>query len=85
MLIALTCIAGIVLGLTFNVLVLVPATVVGALAYGILVQNQTLSSIATAVLVLAVSLQAGYMIGLTGREMLAQLVARFSAAQSKRV
>jgi hypothetical protein len=83
MLIVLVCIAGIVLGLTFNVFVLLPVTLAGALAYAFLSQEQGFS--AAAILIPAISLQAGYMIGLTGRDMLAQLQARLSTAQSKRV
>jgi hypothetical protein len=85
MLIVLACIAGVLLGLTFNVFVLFPATIAGILAYAFLSQGQGLGAATVAILVPAISLQAGYMIGLTGRDTFAQLLARLNIAQSKRV
>jgi hypothetical protein len=85
MLIVLACLAGVLLGLTFNVVVLLPVTAAGALAYAFLSHGEGVGSIAAAIPVPAVSLQAGYMIGLTGRDMLAQLLAWLSTAQSKRI
>jgi len=85
MLIVLACLAGVLLGLTFNVLILFPVTIIGAFAYAILSQEQGLGAAIVALLVLAVALQAGYMIGLTGRDTLGQLLARLNIAQSKRV
>ena len=84
MLIILACLAGVLLGLAFNVFVLLPVTLAGALSYVFLSQGQGVSGLATAILVPAISLQAGYMIGLTGREMVAQLRARLNLVQSKR-
>ncbi|MEY2536792.1 MAG: hypothetical protein QOG67_532, partial [Verrucomicrobiota bacterium] len=42
-------------------------------------------AVTAAIVVPAVSLQGGYMIGLTGRDMFAQLRARLNIAQSNRV
>jgi hypothetical protein len=82
MLIILACLAGVLLGLTFNVAVLLSVTVAGALAFAF--QSQGLGAV-TVIVVAAVSLHGGYMIGLTGRDMFAQLLARLNIAQSKRV
>ncbi len=85
MLIILACLAGVLLGLTFNVLVLFPVTIAGVFAYAILSPEQGLGAAVAAIVVLAIALQAGYMIGLTGRDTLGQLLARLNIAQSKRV
>lgn len=85
MLIILACLAGVLLGLTFNVLVLFPVTIAGAFAYAILSQEQGLGAVIAAILIPAIALQAGYMIGLTGRDTFGQLLARLNIAQSKRV
>ena len=85
MLIILACLAGVLLGLTFNVAVLLSVTLAGALAFAFQSQGQGLGAAIAAIVVPAVSLQGGYMIGLTGRDMFAQLRARLNIAQSKRV
>jgi len=85
MLIILACLAGVLLGLTFNVFILFPITLTGALAYAFLSQAQGLGAATATILIPAVSLQAGYMIGLTGRDIFAQLLVRLNIAQSKRV
>jgi hypothetical protein len=82
MLIILACLTGVLLGLTFNVFVLFPVTIAGVLAYLFLSQGQGLG---TAILIPAISLQAGYMIGLTSRDAFGQILARLNIAQSKRV
>ena len=82
MLIILACLTGVLLGLTFNVFVLFPVTIAGALAYLFLSQGQGLGA---AILIPAVSLQAGYIIGLTGRDAFGQILARLNIAHSKRV
>lgn len=85
MLIILACLTGVLLGLSFNIFVLLPVTVAGALAYAFLAPGQGFGAATTALLIPAISLQAGYMIGLTGRDTLAQLRAKLNIAQSKRV
>ena len=82
MLIILACLTGVLLGLTFNVFVLFPVTIAGVLAYLFLSQGQGLG---TAILIPAISLQAGSMIGLTSRDAFGQILARLNIAQSKRV
>ncbi len=54
MLIILACLAGVLLGLAFNVFVLLPVTLAGALFYGFLSQAQGVSGVATAILVPAI-------------------------------
>jgi len=85
MLIILACLAGVLIGLTSNVVVLLPLTLAGALAYAFLTPGHGLAAAAAAVLIPAVSLQAGFMLGLTGRDVVAQLKAKLNMAQSKRV
>jgi hypothetical protein len=85
MLIILACLAGILLGLTFNVLALVPVIIAGTTVYAILSQDQGLGVTMAGALISAISLQAGYMIGLTGRDTFGQVLARLNIAQSKRV
>lgn len=85
MLIILACLLGILIGLTMNVLVLLPVMLAGAAAYAYTGQGQGLGDISAAIAVSAVALQAGYFIGLTSREMVAQLRARLNIAQSRRV
>ena len=85
MLIILACLAGVLIGLTSNVVVLLPVTLAGALAYAFMTPEQGLGAAAAALLVPAVSLQAGFMLGLTGRDVVAQLRAKFNIAQSRRV
>jgi hypothetical protein len=85
MLIILACLAGVLLGLTFNVAVLFPVTLAGAFAVAFIAQGQGLGAAIAAIVVPAVALHGGYMIGLTGRDMFAQLLARLNIVQSKRV
>ena len=85
MLLILTCIAGILLGLCFRVTILLPVTVAGAAAYMISSAGQNPGAIIFTIMISSVSLQAGYMIGLTGRDLFTQILARLNIAQSKRV
>ena len=85
MLIITACLAGVLIGLNFNVAVLLPLAVAGggihALAYGV----RGPAAIGTDMFVLTFSLEAGYMIGLTGRAMFAQILTRLNIAPSKEV
>jgi hypothetical protein len=85
MLIILACLSGILLGLIFNVAILLPVTLVGALAYAVVSAGQNPGAIALAIVILAVAVQAGYVIGLTCRDLFAQILARLHVVQSKRV
>jgi hypothetical protein len=79
-----TCMAGIFFGLYYNFLVLIPLTLVAAATCSVAALLHD-SSTLLAIVIPAVGLQGGYMIGLTGRELFDQLLARFSRVQSKRV
>jgi hypothetical protein len=80
-------VAGIFLGLYYNLLVLVPLTLAAALVFSAaaLLHGQTVSAALFAVIIPAIALQGGYMIGLTSRDVLSQFLSRLNAAQSKRV
>ena len=85
MLIILACLVGVLIGLALNVFVLLPVILAGAAAYACLAQGQGLGEISAAIVMSAVALQGGYFIGLTSREMVAQLRARLNIAQSRRI
>jgi hypothetical protein len=77
---------GIFLGLHHQVLVLIPVTLGAAIICSltaILDGHGVLSSL-FAIIIPAVALQGGYMIGMTGRDPIHQLIARISGGQSKR-
>jgi uncharacterized membrane protein (UPF0136 family) len=84
MLIIFACLAGILLGLIFNVATLLSVILVGAAAYAASAgQNQ--GEIVLAIVVSSISVQAGYMIGLTSRDLFAQILERLNIVQSKQV
>jgi len=83
----LACIAGIYLGLYFNILVLLPFSILGAGAYIVSAwaAGQGVFDSAVVLLFPMIAIQAGYMIGLTARDPLGQLLARLNTGQSKRI
>ena len=83
----LTCGAGIYLGLNFNVLVLLPLSFAGAgaLIFASWSSGQGLYESFGVVLFPLISVQAGYMLGLTARDAYGHLLARLNLAQSKRI
>jgi hypothetical protein len=85
MLIIFTCIAGVLLGLTYSVFVLLPLTLIGGAAYAFLFGAEGPTATILSIAMLAFSLQAGYMLGLMGRFRLIQLRSRLGGVQSKRV
>ena len=85
MLIALAALAGIVIGLNFRAVVLIPLFLFGAAAYSALSIQHGFGANALAIVVAAVSVQGGYMIGLTGRDLFSQMLVRLNIVQSKRV
>ena len=85
MLIIFACFAGIMLGLIFNVAILLPVILVGATAYAAASSGQNPVAIVLAIVILTVSVQAGYVIGLTCRDLFAQILVRLNIVQSKRV
>ena len=85
MLLILACIAGIMLGLYFRVVFLIPVTLAGAYAFTMIFAGQNPRTIIVAIVFSSVSLQVGYMIGLTSRELFSQILVRLHLMQSKRV
>jgi hypothetical protein len=85
MLIILACLAGIVLGLRFNIAVLIPVIFAGALAYTAASAGQYPGSIAISIVIAVFSLQAGYMIGLTSRNLFAQILEWVNLVPFKRI
>jgi hypothetical protein len=86
LLISVACLIGVVFGLHYKFVVLVPLTLAAGLAYSFAgaLHGQTIPAIAYGIMLLAFALQGGYMIGLTGRDFLGQIFSRFMAIPSKR-
>jgi hypothetical protein len=74
----ITCLVGVYFGLYYGFLMLIPVALVAAVASvaGSAVHGEAISSILLTILAQAIGLQGGYMIGLTGRDVLSQFVAR---------
>jgi hypothetical protein len=72
---------GIFLGLQHQILVLIPVTLGAAITFSIatMLDGQSVSSSLLAAIIPALALQGGYMIGVTGRDPIRQILARFSA------
>jgi hypothetical protein len=85
MLIILASVAGFLLGLYLRVIFLLPVTLAGAAAYTMISAGQNPRAIIVAIVFSSVCLQAGYMIGLTSRELFSQILVRLNLTQSKRV
>jgi hypothetical protein len=87
MLMLIACGAGVYLGLHFNILGLLPLSLLWAGAFiltsELLTSEQSLFDSAGVLLVPLISIQAGFMLGLTARETYGQL--RLNTGQSKRV
>jgi hypothetical protein len=83
----LSCCAGVYLGLRYNILVLMPLSVMGAGAYisSSWSAGQSLSDSAVVLLFPMISIQAGYMVGLTARGAYGQLLERLNIRRSKQV
>jgi hypothetical protein len=82
----LITIAGILVGLRSNVLVLFMLTLALIATFGIasLWSNESGYTILKFTIVAWISLQGGYVIGLTGRDYVAPLLARLNGAPTKR-
>jgi hypothetical protein len=87
MLTLLACGIGIVLGLYFSVLILIPFSLltVGASIFLSWYIGNGLSPSSNDMLFSLISGQAGYMLGLTAREAYARVLARFATTQSNRI
>ena len=72
---------GIFLGLQHQILVLIPVTLGAAITFSIatMLDGQSVSSSLLAAIIPALALQGGYMIGVTGRDPIRQILVRFSA------
>jgi hypothetical protein len=83
----LACCAGFYLGLYFNILVLLPFSVLGggAFIFSSWASGHSLLDSTSAMFFPIISVQAGYMIGLTARETYGQVLARLNIGQSKRI
>jgi hypothetical protein len=79
--------AGIFFGIYCQFLVLIPATLaLAATCYAVAsLGGDGVPSFASMIMVPSVSLQGGYMIGLTSRDLLAPLLARSTGSQSTRI
>lgn len=80
------CSAGIYFGLYHGFLVLVPLTLLAMLASSAVSawQGHPISGDLLAIVIPAIGLQGGYMIGLTGRDFLGQFISRLRAAAPSR-
>jgi hypothetical protein len=86
-LLIVACLAGIFFGLYYNFLVLIPLTLAAAIVCSTtaVLHGQNISASLLVMVIPAVGLQGGYMIGLTSRDLLSQLLSRFNAVNSRRV
>jgi hypothetical protein len=87
MLILLACGFGIFLGLYLGVLALLPFSVfgAGAILASSWMSGQSLFVNASVLIWPLIFLQAGYVLGLTSREVYAQLLTRLNISQSKQI
>jgi hypothetical protein len=83
----IACGAGVYLGFHFNILVLLPFSALGAGAFifSSWASGQSFLDSASILLFPLISVQAGYMLGLTARETYGQLLARLNIGHSKRI
>lgn len=79
--------AGIFFGLYYKFLVLIPVTLAAAIASSAatLWDGHSAWSALFSIALSAAGLQGGYMIGLTGRDLLGQVTARIGGVQSRRI
>lgn len=79
--------AGIFFGLYYKFLVLIPVTLAAAIASSAaaLWDGHSAWSALFSIALSAAGLQGGYMIGLTGRDLLGQAIARNGGVQSRRI
>jgi membrane protein DedA with SNARE-associated domain len=84
---SVTCLIGILIGLHYNVLAVIPATLAAIFVSCVsaLVSGGAFATVLFGILTSVIGLQAGYMIGLTGRGLIGQIFSRTASAQSKRV
>jgi hypothetical protein len=88
LLLLISCGAGISLGFHFNILAVLPFSILGVAAFFFASwsSEQSLFDSAGLLLVsLIISVQAGFVLGLTARETCGQLLARLKIGQSRRI
>ena len=87
MLMLIACGAGIHLGLHFNILVLLPFSILGAGAFIFTSwsSGQGFLESAAVLLVPLISVQAGFMLGLTGRGIYGMLLVRLNNGKFRRI
>jgi hypothetical protein len=85
-LLIVSCVAGIYFGLYYNFQILIPLTLATAIACSSasLFNGQPVPAALFSVVLPAVGLQGGYMIGLTSRDLVSQLLSRFDPINSRR-
>jgi hypothetical protein len=83
----LVCISGIFLGLFFKVLILFPVSLIGSaiLIFVDVASGASAYAIMGDLSFAFISLQGGYMLGLTGRDACGNILARLHAIQSNRI
>jgi hypothetical protein len=83
----LVCLAGIFLGLRFKALILLPVSMIGSAAaiFADLSSDASAYACIGDLLLAFISLQAGYMLGLTGRDAYGNILTRLHATQSNRI
>jgi hypothetical protein len=81
------CLAGIFLGLNWNVLILMPATAGLLIVSGILglVGGTSAHDAIATILMPIVALQAGYMLGIGGRDVLGRYIQKRASTHTKHV
>ena len=85
MLIVLASLVGVFIGLNFKAVILIPVFLFGFAAYAVLSIEHGFGPTFLAIVVAAISVQGGYMIGLTGRDLFAHILTRLNIVQSKRI
>jgi hypothetical protein len=81
---SLACLIGAYLGLYYSFLVLIPITLAATFAFlaGAAAHGEAISTALFTIITVSVGLQGGYMIGLTGRDLLSALVASVSSKRA---
>jgi hypothetical protein len=87
MLLTISCLVGIFFGLYYNIFALVPLTLAAIFVClaGATVHGETISFASFQALAAACGLQGGFMIGLTGRDVLGHIVSRASSPKIRRL
>jgi nitric oxide reductase large subunit len=87
LLLLISCGAGISLGFHFNILAVLPFSILGVAAFffSSWSSEQSLFDSTGLLLVSLISVQAGFVFGLTARETCGQLLARLKIGQSRRI